>query len=137
MSSPREAVMADVARGQRGIRVRAGDVFLRGGVIVWVLDVDDGRVIWRAAGRPAETGSAAEFRSLALRRVSAPVEQAATPLDRAWQIARARTIPAEIRIRVLGRARRRRDDDAYAAQVRRWIVALAAGVDPVFEAPDA
>jgi len=136
MSTFVSTLRKSAARAQRELAIKAGEVYLRGGRLVWVLNVGDGAVTWREAAGERRTETTKKFRERALRRVRIPVDASPTPLERAWQTARARTVPGPVRISVLARARRRRPRREYRAQIAAWIEQIATGVDPTFEAEE-
>lgn len=134
--SLREALMAACARSQRGIRVRAGDRFVRGVEVVHVLAVADGNVQWEAplTGEVYDL-PAAMFRGRALRRLSAPSSAQGAPslLDAVWGVLGSGGLTPEERLAIFDRAFtgwRARLEPEDVGRVEGWLAAVRRGEEP-------
>lgn len=127
--------MTSTAREQRGVRVRAGDRFVRGVEVVFVVAVDD-RIEWTvpATGRSFKLPRAA-FLGRALRRLAAPpaLPEATDLLAAVWAVAGARQIDPHERLAIIARAFPavlRTASPEERPILSAWLTALRTGVEP-------
>ena len=123
-------IRSSVAKKQRGMRIRAGDRFLRGLRYVLVSSSSGGQVEWSdVAVDEKEKGSLTDFRSLRLVRVRPPVAKDFSVIDMAWAVAGARRMSMSQRTSFL-RSIKRAAVGSGRSEIDGWILALMAGVEP-------
>ena len=125
-------VGASVSRAQVDLPLRAGQVWMRGDRLAFVLDVTPGvdELTWVAEEEGEVTSTHALFRARALEAVE--LLPAASYLDRAWSIARSVQLPAADRLLALRAMLRRAPSPEEAAQVTVWMGELSQGRQPSF-----
>lgn len=129
----RTSILDDVRESQADFTPEIGDSLLVGARLCFVvaasgdgvtLDTDDGqREVWTVADLRGRALTIAGWR--------APGARSLSPVDVAWEVAGARSLPASVRAayvsRVLGRVYA--PDDV--STLRGWIAALLRGAQPV------
>ena len=125
----RAAVLAACADAQADVAVAAGDRFIRGGRLVFVVSVDGDRVTVRDGAADEERQMLLdEFRSRALVRVEVELGADLDPVEIAWGIARQAELSPTDRAQIL--VTLLTGDQAIDQVINGWVADLVAGREP-------
>lgn len=138
MADMRGQILQALSRQQRGIRVRAGDRFIRGRLLVNVTAADTGRIAWDTPTTgESDSGTRTEFAARALTRLAPPPPQPGLSdlLTTIWDIAGARGIDPRERHTLIVQlfpavASGTAGTDEEKPILRRWLIALMANLEP-------
>lgn len=119
-----------LSRKQRGMRIKSGDRFLRGGRYVVILSLGGDGVEWEDVSTgETEFASSRDFRSRFLKRVKSPVPVDVPKIELAWTVASSRRMDMAQRaniLRQISRSLSGSDKD----EVKSWIMSLMAKSEP-------
>lgn len=128
----REEIAAEVAKAQRGARIRVGDRLLRGAQVVEVLEAGTARIRWQDVGGQPFTATRGEFLGRSVSRIAQPASRTTSdPLEFLWQVVSSKQYDHDQRVRMvafgfnLGAFA-----DEERAQIDSWLLALRSGKEP-------
>lgn len=133
MADVRASILDDVRESQAAFTPAVGDSLLVGVRLCFVVAVDGDAVQLDTDDGQRETWTVADLRGRALTRVGwrAPGAKSLSPVDVAWEVAGARSLPASLRAAYVSRWIDRTTTPEDAATLRGWLAALLRGAQPV------